>query len=44
LVTNPIGDIRFEWAAFSVTEGDHRCPACQEMTLRFDDMSDSFFD
>ena len=44
LVTNPIGDIRFQWDEFSVTEGDHRCPACGDMTLRFDDMSDSFFD
>ena len=44
LATNPIGEVRFQWNEFSVTKGDHRCPGCGEMTLRFDDMSDSFFD
>lgn len=44
LATNPIGEVRFHCAEFTVTEGDHRCPGCGEMTLRFDDMRDSFFD
>ncbi|WP_430464084.1 helix-turn-helix domain-containing protein [Tabrizicola sp.] len=44
LATNPIGEARFRYNQFSVTEGDHRCPGCGEMTLRFDDMRDSFFD
>ena len=43
-VTNPVGDTRFQHCEFSVTEGDHCCPACRAMTLRFDDQSIVFFD
>lgn len=43
-LTNPIGQVRFQWAEFSVTGSEHLCPACEEMTLLFDDQSDCFFD
>lgn len=37
LVTNPVGDDTiFQCSEFTVTSGDHLCPSCGEMNLRFD--------
>lgn len=44
LNTTPIGDVRFQLSEFTLTEGNHRCPECREMTLRFDVTSVTFFD
>lgn len=43
-VTNPVGEACFQCAEFSVTVGDHLCPDCGEMRLKFDDQSLCFFD
>lgn len=43
-VSIPVGEVRFMWGEFSVTEGDHLCPGCGEMNLRFDDESVCFID
>lgn len=36
-VTMPRGNSRFKWWDLELTPGDHLCPSCGEMSLRFGD-------
>jgi hypothetical protein len=44
LVTKPVGDVSFQWGEFSVTEGDHLCPECGTMNIKFGSDTIAYFD
>lgn len=43
-VTSPRGKPIHQCWEFHLTKGDHLCPSCGEMSLRFDDQRITFFD